>query len=518
MPKKNEIEIDKEMLLRHKAYEEKANIIKNITETLKKWKKLSPEERIAFTEKTPYQISALDKITQTTVIKELVISGIFKKKELQGKVDIFNALFEREKPEKEKKKKEIEIKTLIPGLIHLVKEKEKVGYLLQKEDLYIEETFTGPDGQIYKPKSDLPIHYCGIDILEESREVNYAFLLKDIIRFIKKYLELPNENNYLILALWIFHTYLIEKFNVTPLLYFSGVYETGKSRAGEVLAELAYKCERLTSPTEATLFRSADFFKNTLVIDEVKLWGAGGNEEVARLIKSRYKRGLKVSRINLNKKGEEQVEYFDVFAPLVISTTESIPDMIKSRCITFIMQKNKDKKVEGLIDTESARDIRNKLTMLRANYMIRELPEVKPISRRRLNEILNPLYQVLMGVAPDMEDDFKLIVKGIEQDREIEEEFSIEAEIIEAVVEYYNEIGETAFLTAEITERLNRDRSDRDKFHSRFIGRRLVSLGFNKKRLTNGKKGYDFEQSFLEKLITQYKVKNIEPEKTLFKR
>jgi len=517
MEKMNEAETDKEMELNYKAYEEKANIVKNIIETIKKWKDLSPEERIIFTEQTPYKISALDKITQRTVIKELVISGIFKKRELQKKVDLLNILFEREKPEEEKKQKKTGTKTLIPGLIHLVKEDGRTSYLLQKEgNFYIEETFTGEDGIIYKPKSDLPIHYCGVDILEESREVNYSFLLKDIIKFIREYLELPEDKGYLLLALWVFHTYVIEKFEATPILYFKGVKETGKTRAGEVLGELAYKCERLTSPTEATLFRSAEYFKTALIIDEIQLWGKEGNQEVARLIKSRYKRGLKVSRINLNKSGEDQVEYFDVFGPLSISTTESIPDIIESRCISFLMQKNKDPKVETFIDKESARKLRNKLTILRANFMDQKLKEVKPISRRRLNEILNPLYQTLMEIDPDQENEFKLIVKSLEQSKDIEEEFTIEAEIVEAVLENYNDTKEMAFLTAEIVRRLNKDRSDRDQFSSRFIGRVLVNLGFKKKRLNNNKRGFDFEFDFLEKLIARYKIKNIEPEKNLF--
>ena len=126
-----------------------------------------------------------------------------------------------------------------------------------------------------------------------------------------------------------------------------------------------------------------------------------------------------------------------------------------------------------------------------------------------------PLYQILMEVAPDLENEFRLSVKELEQDRETEEEFTIEAEIIEAVVEYYNETKEMVFLTSEITERLNRDRSERDKFKSRVLGRRITNLGFKRKKIS-GKRGYYFELKFLEDLITQYKVENIEPEKTLF--
>jgi len=517
MPEMNERETDKDMELNYKAYEEKGNIVKNIVETLKKWKDLSPEERIIFIEQTPYKISALDKIIQRAVIEELITSGIFKKRELQKKVDLLNTLFEREKPKEEKKQKKTGTKTLIPGLIHLVKEDEKAFYLLQNEgNFYIEETFTGENGIIYKPKYDLPIYYCGTDILEESREVNYSFLLENIIKFIKKYLELPDDKGYLIMALWVFHTYIIDKFDTTPILYFKGVKETGKTRAGEVLGELAYKCERLTSPTEATLFRSAEYFQTALIVDEIQLWGNEGNQAVGRLIKSRYKRGMTVSRINLNKSGEDQVEYFDVFGPLAISTTETVPDIIESRCIIFLMQKNKEAKVETFIDKELARTIRNQLTVFRANFIDQKLKEVKPISRRRLNEILNPLYQTLMEIDPNMENEFKLTVKSLEQSKDTEEEFTVEAEIVEAVVEYYSETKEMAFLTSEIVRRLNKDRSERDEFSSRFIGRVLVNLGFKKKRLNNNKRGFNFELEFLEKLITQYKIKNIEPEKNLF--
>jgi len=496
-----------------KKQELQDGIIKTIGETIKNYKDLPLDERTSFVSTIPYNISALQKEVQKTVIDELSISGILIRRDLQKRVNEINDLFKKEEAPEEKKQKKTCTKTLIPGLIHLIKEDGKAGYLLQREGrFYIEEIFTGENGIIYKPKSDLPIYYCGVDILEESREVNYSFLLKDIIKYIKKYLELPEGKGYLILALWVFHTYIIEKFETTPILYFKGVKETGKTRAGEVLGELAYKCERLTSPTEATLFRSAEYFQTALIIDELQLWGKEGNQEVARLIKTRYKRGLKVSRINLNKSGEDQVEYFDVFGPLAISTTESIPDIIESRCISFLMQKNKESEVERFIDKESARIIRNKLTVFRANFMERKLGEVKPISRRRLNEILNPLYQILMEIDPDQENEFKLLAKSLEQAKDIEEEFTIEAEIVEAVMEYYKETKEMAFLTSEIVRRLNEDKkSVKDEFSSGFIGRRLGNLGFKRKRLINGKRGFNFELGFLEKLIAQYNIKNIEP-------
>jgi hypothetical protein len=514
---KKQYQEEKNLELAYEKEELRSRIIKKIKDIIKDWNNLNVEEKSRFVETIPNEISALPESVQNTVINELSKVGIFKKSDLSKKVKLFNEIYKKEEAPEEKKQKKTGTKTLIPGLIHLIKEDGKAEYLLQKEGkFYIKETFTGENGITYKPKSDLPIYYCGMDILEESREINYSFLLKDIIKFVKKYLELTEDKGYLILALWVFHTYIMEKFEATPILYFQGVKETGKTRAGEVLGELAYKCERLTSPTEATLFRSAEYFKTALIIDEIQLWGKEGNQEVGRLIKSRYKKGLKVNRINLNKSGEDQVEYFDVFAPLVISTTESIPDIIESRCIRFLMQKNTDLEVERFIDRESARNIRNKLTIFRANFMDQELKEVKPISRRRLNEILNPLYQILMEIDPELESEFKIIVKDLEQAKDVEEEFTIEAEIVETVLEYYNENKEMTFLTNEIVRRLNKDRSERDEFSSGFIGRRLGNLGFKKKRLINGKRGFNFELGFLEKLTAQYKVKNIKPQENLF--
>ncbi|GAJ20028.1 unnamed protein product, partial [marine sediment metagenome] len=75
-------------------------------------------------------------------------------------------------------------------------------YLIQKEDkLIIEETYTDKEGFTCRPKQDLPICYIKPDILKESREFDYSHLLKDVIRFVKSYLELPEESGYLILAL-----------------------------------------------------------------------------------------------------------------------------------------------------------------------------------------------------------------------------------------------------------------------------------------------------------------------------
>jgi len=148
------------------------------------------------------------------------------------------------------------IKTIVPNLIHLVGEQGRTKYLFCKNGQLLIEDYFIKDDKRYSPKQNLPIKILNPNILKRSFNLDIARLATEIDAFIRSYLEMPLDSDYLVLAMWVFHTYLIEKFNTTPILYFYGVKETGKSRAGEVLSELAFRAQRLTSLTEATLFRS----------------------------------------------------------------------------------------------------------------------------------------------------------------------------------------------------------------------------------------------------------------------
>jgi len=500
-----------------KEQEVKNDILMAIDTDLLNWSGYDSEIKERCRARLAFDLCFLPEEERVIAIGALTKAEIFRRSELLGRIKNVKSMLGKRKGKEKKEDKTIKTRTLIPGLIHLVKESEKVGYLLQNSGaFYIEESFTGEDGITYKPKSDLPIYYCGPDILEESREVDYSFLLNDVIKFIKRYLELPKESGYLLLGLWVLYSYLLEKFDTTPIIYFYGVYETGKSRAGEVLKELGFRCEMITSPTEAVLFRGADYFKSALIVDQVKIWGTEGNKDIATLIKARYKRGLIVPRINLNKSGEDQIEYFDTFGPMVICTDETMPKDIESRCITFQMRKNNNPGVEGPIDKELAESIRNKLIVFRANLADKELKELEPVSRRRLNEILYPLYQILTEVAPERKDEFKLIVKEIEQKRESEEGLSLEADIVNEIVKHYNKTGEKSFLTSELVNRLNEGKREKDQFSDRLISLRTNKLGFEKARLEGGRMGFRIDLDLLEGIIPNYNAIGIKKEETLF--
>ena len=397
-------------------------------------------------------------------------------------------------------------KSIVPDLIHLVREQGVTKYLFCREGRFTIEDCFIKDNKKYTPKQNLPIKILDSNIINRSLKIDITRLATEINAFIKSYLEMPLDSDYLVLTMWVFHAYLIEKFNTTPILYFYGVKETGKSRAGEVLNELAFRAQRLTSLTEATLFRSVELFKPALIIDEIKLMGKGGNHGLADLIKTTYKRGVKVSRINLNKYGEDQIEYYDTFTPLVICTTESIPDIIESRCILFIMQKNSNPQIERKIDKKWANDLRERLTVFRANYINKDLPEAQYIARGRLNEIMFPLYQALLICEPERKSEFIQIVKRIQKNKDNEEGMGLEAEIVKAIDDECRENRDRQFLTQAISKRINEFRSENEAISDRVVNNRIRRLGFHKTRFNNGRMGFRINTERLRCLINKYQI------------
>lgn len=405
--------------------------------------------------------------------------------------------------------KNVKTKTMIPDLVHhvcLKKISDEVCYLVNNNGKIEIHPTVQIKGQVYRPKQDIPFTCLDNEILEvepaDSVEVLYR-----TEQFLRSFIELPYEQLYLIVALYIGHTYFVdEHFDVTPILNVYGVKETGKTRLGELVALTAYRGERCTSPTEATFFRAAQAFKSTLVIDELKLWGKDGRRDVADLIKSRYKRGMKVSRCNMNKSGEDAIEYFDVYAPLVICSTESVPPIIKTRCITIVMQQNADPSVEGEIDQVEAQWIREQWTLYRLKWMNEEIPEVENKARRRLREITQPLLRVCEIIDKSRIDEVLDYIDYMSLIKAEEEGESTEAEILRTIYKCRGLLSVDKFRTTDITDSLNRGRSEKEKFSAKFVSACISRMGFEKTRVHGGKMGFRYDGELMHKLLKKYEL------------
>ena len=414
--------------------------------------------------------------------------------------------------EKKKKQKEPELKTFPPGLIHLVDDDGAKKYLLKNEDkkLIVSETWTNEAGMIYKPRQDLPIGYASMEILKMNEEINWAFLLRDIEKYIKDHLELPNEIYYLIFALWIMHTYLIEKTDLTPYLYFVGLRGTGKSRAGKIAQKLAYKCFPSVLPSPAVLFRASDYFENALVIDEAKFWGSDMDKDLARIVMSRYERGMTVPRVNQDKKGENQVELHNVFGALIICTESNIPEPIEDRCIKIQMQRNISPSVEDDWDSTEEQRLIDLLTLFRSRFYNEEFPKHRRIARRRLGQILDPLYKILLLADKNRAKEFDGFIKKEETGRAGDEATSDNATIISILIDFYNE-GEDIVATQDIAKTYNQDIENLNfQIPPKSMGWRMKPFNFKKKVIIkwkqNNRPGWIIDRETLIGLAERFSI------------
>jgi len=404
------------------------------------------------------------------------------------------------------------LKTFPPGLIHLVDDDGVKKYLFKNEDnkLALSETWTDGAGQIYKPRQDLPMRYASMDVLKIDKDIIWADLLKEIEKYIKSYLELPDEIYYLIFGLWIMHAYLMEKVDVTPYLYFVGLKGTGKSRAGKIALKLAYKCFFTAMPTAPVLFRTADYFENALVIDETKFWGSDMDKDVGRIIMSRYQRGCVVPRINRDKKGENEVEFHNVFGPTIICTTSNIPDAIEDRCIKIQMERNVFPAVTGDFDLAEEQRLINLLTLFRAEYYNKEFLRHKNIAQWRLGEILTPLYKVLLLVDKSRKEEFEGFVKEEETSRAVDEATSDNATIISIIIDFYND-GEDIIATQDIAKKYNEDIENLNlQISPKSMGWRMKPFNFKKKVIIkwkqNNKPGWIIDREILTRLAKRFSI------------
>ncbi|MFC1552197.1 hypothetical protein ACFL6P_06470 [Candidatus Latescibacterota bacterium] len=404
---------------------------------------------------------------------------------------------------------EILIRSIFPGHVHLVGNYGDVYYLVLDDDGKLDNLETHEvDEMVYRPKQDLPFELPNLGVMLEPQDIDPAALFREVEGFIRDHVVLPREGDYLIVTLWIFHTYVIEKFESTPYLYLHGIHHSGKTRSGMIMIKLAYRGTPLVSPTEAVLFRITEHYEPTLLLDEIELTGRGSKQGIVHLIKTRYKRGIPVIRTNMDNglQGEERLESFDTFGPLIMCTSGYVPADIEDRSLVFLMQRSESEIVDRKADPDKIIELRNRLTIWRANMMNRDLPEVKPITRWRLWEIVEPLCQVLKVVDPDREEEFTQYVQAIHEEREASERQSLEAEIVRAIYEACELTGELTVTTDDITNRILRNRgNDQDKLSNYVVGRRIARLGYHNSR-SSKQRGYIIDLDLLEQHKKEYGI------------
>lgn len=336
---------------------------------------------------------------------------------------------------------------------------------------------------------------------------NELSLFNEIRQFFVDHLDVQNELLYDVYTTFVLMTWRLEDFKVVPYQFFLGPLASGKTRALECFKFLGYRGLMASSMTAATIFRSIEAWHCLLLLDESEIYNRESMIEVLALLNTGYRRGQFAIRIErLVKDGPPELGMFDVFGPKVIAGTEELKNTLQSRCIPTAMSKNV-RHINLFVDEVRAQELRNKLL----TYRFRNLGQKSEFDVTVLNGFFQnarviELFWSLLEVAPSQEIRDRLIqcMKGITQSRLDEEQASIEARVFDAILKSVTYVESGKISTQAITETYNVGLPENDKATSRFIGRKVTALGFEKCRLSGGPSGYYWNETLIERLRQRY--------------
>ena len=423
------------------------------------------------------------------------------------------------KGEKEDKKEKVFYIANFDNLVDLVLNDDEVKFLTSDEELLNDITIDGltydaPRKHRLPPNLKIPkahniFDYAqkhGVSDVSDDSGVCKACttLFNDLLEYHKNISELPNKDLYYLLVAWDFHTYLIDKFNFSPIIYFYSIAERGKSRTIKGMINVAYRGIRKVDISDAQLIRDCTHLRATLAFDMMDFWDKIKSAGSVDIILNRYERGSTVSRINRPEKGAFQdMDYYDVFGATLLGTNEIIHEIADTRAIPIIMRKA-DRDFEDEVTPLTGLDLKEQLVAFKLAHFEDKLPQIKKIVKSRLGDIIRPLHQVILMTNPVKEDLFINLIKEIEQIKLTEKSNSIDAEIIQSWLQAKEEMVSGVVACQLVADKFNADKSEKEKLASRKVGNILRSFSFQPTKTSTGALGFFWNGEVTEKLKKEH--------------
>jgi len=346
-------------------------------------------------------------------------------------------------------------------------------------------------------------------------QVDREKLWDEVRRFIYEHVELPDDRLYDVLTAWVFATYTLEFWDTVPYIFFYGPVASGKTRGLTALAYLSYRGKLSVSSTPAALFRTIEKFTPTVFLDEAEVYKSEDKTEIIACLNAGYKRdGGVVERYQ----GDEQsgdVVTFRVFGFKAVAGTAKLKSTLESRSIIIRMNRNL-REVRVKVDREWANRIRCQLLVYRflslASCSERSeesedkkgvegvCKELEPVKNSRVYELFEPLVKVSNNGKNNIID----YALSLYRDQIDEEQASVEAQVVNAIIESADMVEKGKIGLKTIAETFNRDLPENEKWHTRTVGSVVRRLGFKTCRVSGGRIGFYWNPTLIERLKKRY--------------
>jgi len=164
-------------------------------------------------------------------------------------------------------------------------------------------------------------------------------LLETCRAWIRRYTVVSDEQA-VIMAAWVMHTYVFEAFEVTPYLFISSPEKgSGKSTLLRILKAVAYRGRSSSGMSAAALARVVEASRPTLFLDELDAQ-MKGNKETAENIRGVLNSGYEPEGVYTRCVGNEfAVKDFPTFCPKCLAGIGKLWDTVSDRSITIEMRR-----------------------------------------------------------------------------------------------------------------------------------------------------------------------------------
>lgn len=222
-------------------------------------------------------------------------------------------------------------------------------------------------------------------------------LLEEIRGFVNDYAVFPSPYASGVLALWVAHSWVVDRFDATPrLAVLSAEKGSGKTRILEILEVLVREAVRASDVSAATLFRVIEQRRPTILLDETDiLFGpaSDGADSVRQIVNAGYRAGNPVLRCVGNNFVPTE---FETFAPVALAGLGELPETVLDRSVILrIRRRSRSEPVERWRASEAeprGHAIRDRLEEWSRLEWDPVYPEDEDTISDRLADVWEPLF------------------------------------------------------------------------------------------------------------------------------
>lgn len=408
-----------------------------------------------------------------------------------------------------------------PELVELVADQEKTRFLtfdgkitdqiqIEEQVFYPPEEVLWllPDGQevlsLASKHSDIKDNKDGVYGCTHCSNSLYP----SILEYFKQFSEMLTEYHYHFLTQMVFHSYLIEKFNYSPILFLVGDGGRGKTPTLKAFAYIARRGIFTETFREANIIRWGGDYKASLFFDTKNFPRRVELANCEDLIYGRAERGVISSRVLFPERGAFQdMKNFSNFGVTAATSNYMVDELTEMRCVVFHMPFST--KVFNIDATpELGLDLKNELTAFRLAHFNKPFVNLEKPAAGKMENYLIGIHQMIKTHFPKYETDYLKFKEEIKEEKFETAENSFSGRIVKLIdsLKSFVENGTLCLTYEGICSQYNKNTTK--EIYPKSMSSILKGLGFKtRKNAASTLRGIFYDESLIAQLKEHYGIK-----------